>query len=74
MLSEKILKEAARILTARAGSVRSKAKTQAARVNGKLGGRPRQFPRCKRYGSHRFSPTTGQCPCGFHKPAKSSKK
>jgi hypothetical protein len=28
-------------------------------------GRPRVFPRCPRYGAHRFSPKTGRCPCGF---------
>ena len=32
------------------------------------GGRPRKYPKCPRYGSHRFSPTTGRCPCGFHRP------
>jgi Ribbon-helix-helix domain len=34
------------------------------------GGRPRQFPRCERYGAHRFSATTGKCPCGFQRPGK----
>src|ERR1700757_3371819 len=32
------------------------------------GGRPRKYPKCPRYGSHRFSPTTGRCPCGFYRP------
>jgi len=31
-------------------------------------GRPREFPRCLRYGSHRFSPTTQRCPCGYVRP------
>src|SRR5579862_136000 len=28
-------------------------------------GRPRLFPRCPCYNSHRYSPKTGRCPCGF---------
>jgi len=47
------------------GSAKSKAKAQAARRNGKSGGRPREFPPCPRYGAHRFSPKTRRCPCGF---------
>ena len=31
-------------------------------------GRPRQFPPCERYGSHRFSPKTKRCPCGYQRP------
>jgi hypothetical protein len=38
------------------------------------GGRPRKYPECprygSRYGSHRFSPRTGRCPCGFTRPSK----
>src|SRR5712671_7500070 len=34
------------------------------------GGRPRTYPNCPRYGSHRFSPRTGRCPCGFTRPSK----
>jgi len=51
------------------GRGRSRAKTRAVRSNGRLGGRPRQFPPCTKYGAHRFSPTTGRCPCGFRRPA-----
>src|SRR6266436_3268138 len=32
------------------------------------GGRPRTYPKCPRYGSHRFSPRTGRCPCGYKRP------
>jgi len=32
------------------------------------GGRPRKYPKCRRYGSHRFSSQTGRCPCGFSRP------
>lgn len=46
------------------GSIKSKRKTLAVRENGKLGGRPRTYPRCERYGAHRFS-KTGRCPCGY---------
>jgi hypothetical protein len=54
------------------GSVKSKAKTKAARLNGELGGRPRKFPRCQRYGSHRFDPKTLRCPCGYRRKDKPS--
>ena len=36
---------------------------------GKTGGRKPLYPRCPRYGSHRFS-AKGRCPCGFTKQAK----
>jgi len=36
----------------------------------RTGGRPRKYPQCPRYGSHRFSPKTGRCPCGFSRPSK----
>src|SRR5579872_5334091 len=29
------------------------------------GGRPRIYPKCPTYGSHRFSPRTERCPCGY---------
>ena len=29
--------------------------------------RRRNYPRCERYGSHRFSPS-GRCPCGYLRP------
>jgi len=29
-------------------------------------GRPRKYPRCPSYGSHRFSPR-GRCPCGYQR-------
>jgi hypothetical protein len=41
-LTKKQLKEAAKIFAARAGSTKSKAKSKAARKNGRLGGRPRK--------------------------------
>lgn len=50
---------------ARLGSARSKLKTANARWNGKRGGRPAKYPKCERYGAHRFSPKTDKCPCGF---------
>lgn len=52
-------------IVSRAGSVSTVAKARAARRNGAAGGRPREFPKCKRYRAHVFSPTTGRCPCGF---------
>ena len=42
MLTKKQLKEAIKILTSKAGSVRSEAKAKSSRENGKLGGRPRK--------------------------------
>lgn len=62
------------------GRRRSERKAVAARVNGKLGGalggalggRPRKYPPCELYGSHTFSPYTGKCPCGFHRPVDDS--
>ncbi len=47
------------------GQAKTPAKQAAARENGQLGGRPRQFRKCTRYGSHRFDPKTQRCPCGF---------
>lgn len=53
------------------GNIRSRRKAIANRAKGKfgkLGGRPRQYPRCQRYSAHRFSPATGRCPCGYSRP------
>lgn len=47
------------------GRIKSRRKTLAVRENGKLGGRPRTYPRCERYGAHRFNKKTGRCPCGY---------
>lgn len=52
------LNSAASLMGRKGGASKSPAKRRASRANGKLGGRPRQFPRCPRYGAHRFSPTT----------------
>lgn len=49
------------------GKRKSKAKTAAAKKNAQLAGRPRTFPKCPRYGSHRFS-KAGRCPCGYTRP------
>ena len=49
------------------GTAKTEAKKAAARKNGQLGGRPRQFKKCSRYGSHRFDPKTSRCPCGFRR-------
>ncbi len=59
--------KAASMLGRLGGLVKSKAKKKASRLNGELGGRPRQFPRCPRYGSHRFDPKTLRCPCGYRR-------
>jgi len=71
-MKESTLSKAAAELGRRGGEIggkaTTKAKVQAAKANGKLGGRPRQYPKCKRYGAHRFSPTTQRCPCGFVRP------
>lgn len=32
------------------------------------GGRTRRYPKCPRYGSHRFNPE-GKCPCGYKRKA-----
>lgn len=45
------------------GASTSKAKRRAARRNAKLAGRPRKYPKCRLYGSHRFR--NDACPCGF---------
>ncbi len=43
-------------------------KNERAKQVPRSGGRPRKYPKCPRYGSHRFSPGTGRCPCGFSRP------
>jgi len=43
-------------------------KSERAKHVPRSGGPPRKYPKCPRYGSHRFSPTTGRCPCGFYRP------
>jgi hypothetical protein len=43
-------------------------KNERAKQVPRSGGRPRKYPKCPRYGSHRFSPRTGRCPCGFARP------
>jgi hypothetical protein len=51
------------------GQSTSDAKLDALVENRKLAAKAkRKYPRCKRYGSHRFSPTTQRCPCGFQRP------
>jgi len=40
----------ARVVGRRGGLAKSKEKARSSRANGQLGGRPRQFPRCPRYG------------------------
>jgi hypothetical protein len=50
------------------GSIKTDKKAAASRRNGKLGGKPRQYPRCPRYPAHRF--TNDRCPCGYHRKPK----
>jgi hypothetical protein len=38
-------------------------RAQTSRENGRNGGRPREYPPCPRYRSHRF--VNDRCPCGF---------
>jgi hypothetical protein len=55
----------------RGGRSRSKAKLAAVRANlKKAQSARRKYPRCPRYKnrSHRFSPMTGRCACGYVKP------
>jgi hypothetical protein len=42
-------------------------KAERSRYVPRTGGRPREYPHCRRYGSHRFSPKTGRCPCGYNR-------
>jgi len=64
-LTKAQMHEAIVALTSKAGSAKSARKTAAARENGLLGGRPRTVKKCPRYPSHRYSPKTQRCPCGF---------
>jgi len=63
---------AAAILGRKGGRSRSKAKVEASRENGELGGRPRKYPACPKYKgnkSHRFNPNTNKCyGCGYKRP------
>jgi len=55
----------------RGGRSKSKAKLAAVRANlEKAWDARRKYPPCPRYKnrSHRFSPTTQRCPCGYVKP------
>jgi hypothetical protein len=52
------------------GRSRSDAKIAAARINAKLGGRPRKYPPCALYRSHRWNTRTGRCPCGEQRPVQ----
>jgi len=52
------------------GKVKSKAKTRANRLKG----RPRKWPKCKLFRSHRFSIWTGKCRCGFTQPKPTTKE
>jgi len=57
---------------AKGGGASGGAKAEASRANLKLAWKIlRKYPRCPRYGSHRFSPYTGRCPCGFQRPEES---
>lgn len=49
------------------GKSRSKAKRAASAANGKLGGRPRQYPRCAHYSSGKHVWNKGVCPCGVRR-------
>ena len=56
----------------RGGRSKSAAKLAAVRANlKKAQAARRKYPPCPRYKnrSHRFSPATGRCPCGYSKPA-----
>lgn len=61
-------------ITRKGGQAKTPAKVAASRRNGKMGGRPREFPKCKRYRSHHFvkrADGSVRCPCGFKRPADS---
>jgi hypothetical protein len=66
----KLFKKEARVMGRVGGSVKSKAKAITSAANGKMGGRPRQFPPCPYHAdrSHRWRIKTNQCPCGFPRP------
>jgi len=70
-MQESTLSKAAAELGRRGGEIGGLAKTPAKKAaskkNGQLGGRPRQYRKCSRYGSHRFDKKTQRCPCGFRR-------
>lgn len=55
-------------ITRKGGQSKSPSKVAASRKNGRNGGRPRLYPKCPRYGHHRFSNGKNWCPCGFLRP------
>lgn len=56
------------------GQSTSRAKLEALVENRKLAAKARRkYPPCERYHSHRFSPSTGRCPCGYVRPATNIK-
>jgi hypothetical protein len=69
-----MLSEVAKYLSrigARGGRSKSIRKLAAVRANlVKARAAHRKYPPCPRYRnrSHRFSPVTGRCPCGYFKP------
>ena len=65
----KLFKKEAKRIGKIGGAVISKAKAITSSANGKLGGRPRQFPACLKYPdkSHRWSAKTGRCACGYNR-------
>jgi hypothetical protein len=68
---DEIIRQYLSKLGQKGGASRSKAKIAAVTENLEAAWKAkRKYTRCKRYGSHRFSPTTGRCPCGYHKPSK----
>lgn len=62
----KLFKKEARRIGKLGGAVKSEAKALTSAANGKLGGRPREYPACPRYPdkAHRWSKKTGLCACG----------
>jgi hypothetical protein len=65
------IQKAARAMGKIGGRSKSEAKVTAARANvAKSHGRPRMYPACPLYRSHRWRSKTGQCPCGYQRPAE----
>jgi hypothetical protein len=72
---DKAIRRYLKRLGKKGGASKSEAKVEAARENLALAHEARRkYTRCKRYGSHRFSPVTGRCPCGEYKPGMKPKK